>query len=47
MHEYDPLLIPTEGRRFVPEDVKEGDVYDTLHLGKVMLHNYNSVGLVC
>ncbi|KAL2103061.1 hypothetical protein ACEWY4_002229 [Coilia grayii] len=25
-------LKGTQGRRFVPEDVKEGDVYDTLHL---------------
>lgn len=24
----------TEGRRFISEDRKEGDVYDTLHLGK-------------
>lgn len=23
-----------EGRRFISEDRKEGDVYDTLHLGK-------------
>lgn len=25
----------TEGRRFISEDRKEGDVYDTLHLGKI------------
>uniref|UniRef100_A0A3B4A9R0 Spexin hormone n=1 Tax=Periophthalmus magnuspinnatus TaxID=409849 RepID=A0A3B4A9R0_9GOBI len=28
-------LKGTQGRRFVSEDHKEGDVYDTLHLGEI------------
>lgn len=28
-----PVFSVSEGRRFISEDRKEGDVYDTLHLG--------------
>lgn len=30
-----------EGRRFISEDRKEGDVYDTLHLGKTNVTKQN------
>lgn len=40
----------TEGRRFISEDRKEGDVYDTLHLGKystLVFGRYAHILLLC